>query len=58
MEGRKMKEKYIPGLKMREFVTKNEVEARSLYNEFCGKCPVKLSPPANSWSSEWTVKFY
>ena len=53
-----MKEKYIPGLKMREFVTKNEVEARSLYNEFCGKYPVKLEPPANSWTNEWKVKFF
>ena len=53
-----MKEKYIPGLHVREFTTTSEAEARKLYNEFYGKCLVKLEPPANSWSSEWTVKFY
>lgn len=32
-----MKEKYIPGLRSREFTTKSETEARKLYNEFYGK---------------------
>lgn len=58
MEGNKMKEKFIPGLRSREFTTTSEAEARTLYNEFCGKCPVKLEPPANSWTNEWKVKFF
>lgn len=53
-----MKEKYIPGFRTREFTTRSETEARTLYNEFCGKCPVKLEPPANSWTNEWKVKFF
>lgn len=52
-----MKEKYIPGLRVREFATRNEAEARKLYGEFCGKCLVKLEPPA-SWTNEWKVKFF
>ena len=58
MEENKMKEKYIPGLRAREFTTKSETEARKLYNEFCGKCLVKLEPPANSWTNEWRIKFF
>ena len=53
-----MKEKCIPGLRSREFTTKSEAEARKLYNEFCGKCLVKLEPPANSWTNEWKIKFF
>ena len=58
MEGNKMKEKCIPGLRSREFTTKSEAEARKLYSEFYGKCLVKLEPPANSWTNEWRVKFF
>ena len=53
-----MKEKYIPGLHVREITTTSEAEARKLYNEFYGKCLVKLEPPANSWTNEWKVKFF
>lgn len=58
MEENKMKEKYTPGLRTREFTTKSETEARKLYNEFYGKCLVKLEPPANSWTNEWRIKFF
>lgn len=57
-EGNKMKEKYTPGLRVREFTARSEAEARTLYNDFCGKCLVKLEPPANSWAKEWKVKFF
>lgn len=52
-----MKEKYTPGLRVREFTARSEAEARTLYSEFCGKCLVKLEPPA-SWTNEWKVKFF
>lgn len=53
-----MKEKYIPGLHVREITTNNEAEARALYAMFAQKCRVTLNPPSNSLGKEWRVVFF
>lgn len=52
-----MRKKFIPGLKIWEFTTENENEAKEFFQKFKKFAMVKLYPP-KSWETVWTIHIY